>query len=86
MNLCYPAGVEQDTLGQGGLPGVDVCRDPDVADPLIGKDTRGACPTTINEYLCGLTKLTSSSQFSAGKIGSVYFTMQCFGLLTEHLG
>lgn len=24
VNLCYPAGVIEDTLGQGGLPRVDV--------------------------------------------------------------
>ena len=51
MDLCYPAGVVEDTLGQGGLPRVDVSGDPDVSDPLVGKDTGGACPTAVNEHL-----------------------------------
>lgn len=51
VNLCYPAGVIEDTLGQGGLPRVDVGWDPDVADPLVGEDTGGTCPTAVDEHL-----------------------------------
>lgn len=51
VNLCYSSSVVKDPLGQGGLPWVDVGWDPDVADPLVGKDTRGACPTAVDEYL-----------------------------------
>lgn len=39
VNLCYSARVVEDSLGQGGLPWVDVGWDPDVADPLVGEDT-----------------------------------------------
>ena len=41
VNLRYPARVEEHSLGQGGLPRVDVSRDTDVADHLVG-DTGGA--------------------------------------------
>jgi len=51
MDHCYLAGVVEDSLGQGGLAGVNVRRDPDVADPLIGNEARTACPTTIYSYL-----------------------------------
>mmetsp|Transcript_37269 Transcript_37269/g.97653 ORF Transcript_37269/g.97653 Transcript_37269/m.97653 type:complete len:252 (-) Transcript_37269:7-762(-) len=34
MDLLDPPGVEQDALGEGGLPGVDVRRDADVANGL----------------------------------------------------
>lgn len=51
MNVRYFAGVKEDPLGQGGLPRVDVSGDPDVADPLVGKDTGGACPTAVDEHL-----------------------------------
>ena len=49
--LCYPAGVVEDALGQGGLPGVDVGWDADVSDPLVGKHTGGAWPTAVDEHL-----------------------------------
>lgn len=51
VNLCYPAGVVEDTLGQGGLPRVDVSRDPDVADSLVGKDPGGTRAAAVNEHL-----------------------------------
>lgn len=36
MNLCDPARVEEDPLGQRSLPRIDVSRDADVADSLVG--------------------------------------------------
>lgn len=51
MDLCYPAGVIEDALGQGGLPRVDVRRDADVADPFVGKDAGGAWPAAAEEHL-----------------------------------
>ena len=47
MDLRYPAGVVQDTLGKSGLPRVDVSRDPDVSDPLVRNEARGAASTTV---------------------------------------
>ena len=51
VNLRYPARVEEHSLGQGGLPRVDVSGDPDVADQLVGDDPGGACPTAVDEHL-----------------------------------
>lgn len=59
MHLCDPAGVEEHTLGQRGLPRVDVCRDADVADPLVGKDGRGAAPAGIEEELSGESRFAA---------------------------
>lgn len=55
MDLCYPAGVVEDALGQGGLPRVDVGGDADVADPFIRKDAGRACPATVDEHLADET-------------------------------
>lgn len=55
VDLCYSASVVEDALGQGGLPRVDVGWNPDVADPLVRDDARGACPTTVDEHLADLT-------------------------------
>lgn len=51
VDLRYPAGVVEDALGQGGLPRIDVRRDPDVPDPLVGEDTGGTRPTAVDEHL-----------------------------------
>lgn len=51
MDLRDPAGVVEHALGEGRLPRVDVRRDPDVADPLVGEDTGGTRPTAVDEYL-----------------------------------
>lgn len=51
VDLCYPAGVVEHALGQGGFPRVDVSGDPDVADPLAWKDTGGAAPAAVDEHL-----------------------------------
>lgn len=62
MNLCYPARVVEDPLGQGGLPRVDVSRDADIADSLVGEDPRGAGPTAVNKHL----------QDRGSKLGTVF--------------
>lgn len=51
MNLRYSACVVEDALGQGGLPRVDMSRDPNVPDPLVGEYTRGTRPTAVDEHL-----------------------------------
>lgn len=59
MHLRDPARVEEDALRQRGLPRVDVGRDADVADPLVGKDGRGAAPAGIEKELSGESRFAA---------------------------
>lgn len=59
MHLRDPARVEEDALRQRGLPRVDVGRDADVADPLVGKDGRGAAPAGIEKELGGKSRFAA---------------------------
>lgn len=51
VDFSDPACVIQNALRQGGLPRVNVGWDSDVSDPLVGNDTRGACPTAVYQNL-----------------------------------
>lgn len=51
VHLRDPAGVVQHSLGQGGLPGVDVRGDADVPDPLVRGESIGARATAADQHL-----------------------------------
>ncbi len=82
MNLCYPAGVVEDTLGQGGLPRVDVGWDSDVADPVVGKDPVGTCPAAVDEHLWRRNR--ERSIFNT--LSVCLPIVKCKGLMAERLG
>ncbi len=51
VHLRYSAGVVQHSLGQCGLPGVDVRRDADVPDPLVRCEAIRAPATAADQHL-----------------------------------